>query len=75
MQSRGPNNGDATGNRTPVTGETVRYNNRYTMAPYKIRWRNSIDRNLSAYSARVALTAPQYAPIAIYKSQGNYSYQ
>ena len=26
--------GDATGNRTPVTGETVRYNNRYTMAPY-----------------------------------------
>lgn len=25
--------GDATGNRTPVTGETVRYNHRYTMAP------------------------------------------
>lgn len=27
-------NGDATGNRTPITGETVRYNSLYTMAPY-----------------------------------------
>lgn len=43
---RGLTFGDATGNRTPVTGETVRYNYRYTMAPYcafrrrilKTRW-------------------------------------
>ena len=27
-------NGDATGNRTPVAGETVRHNDRYTMAPF-----------------------------------------
>ena len=26
--------GDATGNRTPVAGETVRHNDRYTMAPF-----------------------------------------
>ena len=27
--------GDATGNRTPVPGETVLYIDRYTIAPYK----------------------------------------
>ena len=25
--------GGATGNRTPISGETVRYNSRYTIAP------------------------------------------
>lgn len=29
--------GDATGNRTPVAGETVRHNYRYTMAPFIIK--------------------------------------
>ena len=28
--------GDTTGSRTPVTGETVRHNNLYMMAPNKI---------------------------------------
>lgn len=28
--------GDSTGNRTPIFGETVRYNSRYTIEPYSV---------------------------------------